>query len=160
MYNDHICNTLPVKIIKKRLEITIVNKQYLIDTNKIILEEFGKLFPSELILIGVRDEIDDIIPKVECHGNSGNEKQDLIEKASYLMAMISWSQSFLDGNKRTGVVSAIKFLRDNGYELEIKQQDEKEIRELLLDVQSSRSCLDQDIVKQFIFYNTNRIKKI
>jgi len=76
------------------------------------------------------------------------------------MRLISWSQPFLDGNKRTGIVSAIKFLRDNGYELEIKQQDEKKIRELLLDIQSSRICLDQDIIKQFIIYITNRIKKI
>ena len=138
----------------------MMDTQYLIDTNKIILEEFGKLFPNELILIGVRDEINDIIPEVECHGNSGNEKNDLIEKASYLMGLISWSQPFLDGNKRTGIVSAIKFLRNNGYELEIKQQDEKKIRELLLDIQSSRICLDQDIIKQFIIYITNRIKKI
>ena len=86
-------------------------------------------------MIGVRNEINDVIPIVEKTGIGGDEKQDLIEKASILMAVISWSQPFLDGNKRTGIVSAIKFLRDNGYELDIKEEDEKEIRNILLDIQ-------------------------
>ncbi len=87
---------------------------------------------------------------VEKTGNSGNEKKDLVEKASYLMAIISWSQPFLDGNKRTGIVSTIKFLRDNGYELEMKKEDETEIRNLLYDIQNQRTCLDQSVVKQII----------
>lgn len=48
---------------------------------------------------------------------------------------------FLDGNKRTGIISATKFLRDNGYDLEITKEDEKEIRSLLYDIQDQRTSL-------------------
>ncbi len=135
----------------------MVNKQYLIDTNRKVLKRHKKLHPDELSQIGVRNEIDDVIPMVVKTGNSGNEKKDLIEKASHLMAIISWLQPFLDGNKRTGIVSAIKFLRDSGYELEIKKEDEKEIRNLLYAIQDQRTYLDQSVVKQIIIYTTKRV---
>ena len=135
----------------------MVDTQYLIDTNRIILEEFHKKYPNLLISIGVRSEIDNIILEVEKYGNSGNDKNDLIEKASYLMGIISWSQPFLDGNKRTGIVSAIKFLRDNGYRLKIEQKDEKEIRGLLYDIQDQRTSLDKSVMKQIIIYTARRV---
>lgn len=65
---------------------------------------------------------------------------------------------FLDGNKRTGIISATKFLRDNGYDLEITKEDEKEIRSLLYDIQDQRTSLDHSVVTKFIFYITRRIK--
>jgi len=33
----------------------------------------------------------------------------------------------LDGNKRTGIISATKFLRDNGYDLEITKRMRKRL---------------------------------
>lgn len=65
---------------------------------------------------------------------------------------------FLDGNKRTGIISATKFLRDNGYDLEITKEDEKEIRSLLYDIQDQRTSLDHSVVTKIIFYITERIK--
>ena len=135
----------------------MLNKQYLIDTNRKILKRHKKLHPDESSQIGVRDEIDDVIPMVLKTGNSRNKKKDLIERASYLMGIISWLQPFLDGNKRTGMVSAIKFLRDNGYELEIKKEDEKEIRNLLYAIQDQRTSLDESVIKQIIIYTTKRV---
>jgi len=144
-------------VISKPTQNRLVDKQYLIDTNRIILEEFQKKHPSELISIGVRSEIDDIISEVEKYGHSGNDKKDLIEKAAYLMGIISWSQPFLDGNKRTGIVSAIKLLRDNGYRLKMEQKDEKEIRGLLYDIQDQRSCINKSIIEKIIIYTTRRV---
>ncbi len=135
----------------------MVDKQYLIDTNRLVLKEFQKKHPDALVSIGVRSEIDDVLLEVEKYGNSGNDKKDLIEKASYIMGIISWSQPFLDGNKRTGIVCAIKFLRDNGYRLKIEQRDEKEIRELLYNIQDRRSSLDKSIMRQIIIYTTRRV---
>ncbi len=136
----------------------MVDKQYLIDLNRKILKKWNKKHPEDLQAIGTRAEIDDIIPMVEEYDKSKNKIEDLIKKASYLMAIISWVQPFFDGNKRTGIISAIKFLYDNGYDLEIKKEDEKEIRRLLYDIQDQRTSLDSSVVTKIIFYITKRIR--
>ncbi len=137
----------------------MVDKQYLIDVNRLILKKWNILHPEDPQAMGVRGEIDNIISEVEIYDKSNNKIEDLIRKASYLMAIISWSQPFLDGNKRTGIVSAIKFLYDNGYDLNIEKQDEPEIRNLLYHVQDQRTDLDHSVVKQIIIYTTKRIMK-
>ncbi|MGI0056247.1 MAG: Fic family protein [Nitrosarchaeum sp.] len=138
----------------------MIDKQYLIALNKKILEIFAKRYPGTPNLFVVRNEIDDVLPMVESVGKSGDKKKDLIEKAAYLMAYISWAQPFGDGNKRTGWISATKFLRDNGYDLDLStSEDQKEIRSLLYDIQDERTSLDQSVVKQIIFYISKRIHK-
>ena len=134
----------------------MVNKQYLIDINRLILEKWNREHPKKPQPIGTRPEIDEVIPMVEKYDKNNNKTNDLIKKASYVMAIISWLQPFLDGNKRTGIVSAIKFLYDNGYDLNIKKQDEKEIRSLLYDIQDQRTGLDDLVIKQIIIYITKR----
>ncbi len=67
--------------------------------------------------IGTTRTIDTVIPHVDSVGNSGNKIEDLIEKAVHLMCKIAWEQPFEDGNRRTGIISATKFLRDHGYEV-------------------------------------------
>ena len=39
------------------------------------------------------------------------------------MAVIPWAQAFFDGNRRTGIIAASKFLHDNGYEFDIDPDD-------------------------------------
>jgi len=135
----------------------LVDKQYLIDLNKTLLTNWNENHPEDSQAIGTRAEIDDVIPMVEQHDKSKHKIEDLIEKASYLMAIVSWLQPFFDGNKRTGIVSAIKFLYDNGYDLRINKEDEKEIRSLLYDIQDQRTSLDSLVVTKIIFYITKRI---
>ena len=138
----------------------MVDKQYLIDLNKKILETYTKKHRGAHAPFVVRTEIDEIMPMIEKVGKSGDEKKDLIEKSAYLMASISWMQPFGDGNKRTGLISAMKFLRDNGYELEIStDEDQREIRRLLYEIQDERTSLNSLVVKQIIFYISKRISK-
>lgn len=138
----------------------MVDTQYLIDVNRLILERWNKRNPKNQQHIGARHpEIDGIIPMVEKYDKNNMKLEDLIQKASYLMAIISWSQPFLDGNKRTGIISATKFLYDNGFDLDIKKKDESEIRNLLYDIQDNRTNLDDSIVAKIIIYTTKRIKK-
>jgi prophage maintenance system killer protein len=48
------------------------------------------------------------------------------------MAAIPWTQAFFDGNRRTGIIAAGTFLRDNGYELDISTEEENaELRKML-----------------------------
>lgn len=138
-------------------EIVMVGKQYLIDTNEKILKRHHKL-TGERVWIGTTSTIDDIIPHVDGVGNSGNRKEDLIEKATNLMAKIAWEQPFEDGNRRTGVISAMQFLRDNGYELNIESgKANLEIRKMLKEIKMHRRGLYLETMEQMSFYISERI---
>jgi prophage maintenance system killer protein len=92
-------------------------------------------------------------------GNSGNRSKDLIEKAAYVMAVIPWIQAFLDGNRRTRIIAVGKFLRDNGYEIEIDPDNENlELRNMLSEIKKQSQTLNQNIMKQLSFYISKRIK--
>jgi len=138
----------------------LVDTQYLIDTNKLIIETWNEEHLNDIQPLGVRHpEIETIIPLVEEYDKSNLKLEDLIRKASYLMAIISWVQPFYDGNKRTGIISGTKFLRDNGLELNIEKKDEPELRNLLYDIQDQRTSLDHSVVTKIIIYTTKRIQK-
>jgi prophage maintenance system killer protein len=77
------------------------------------------------------------------------------------MAVIPWAQVFFDGNRRTGIISASKFLRDNGYELDIDPENENlELRGMLSEIKKQSQTLNQDIMKQMSFYISKRIKPL
>lgn len=134
-----------------------IDEDYLIETNEKILKRHYKL-TGEQVWIGTTSTIDVIIPHVDGVGNSGNKKEDLIEKATNLMAKIAWEQPFEDGNRRTGIVSAIKFLRDNGYDLDIESgPGNLKIRELLKEIKIHRRGLHVKTMDQMSFYISERI---
>jgi len=110
------------------------------------------------VWIGTTNTIDDIIPHVDNVGNSGSRKEDLVEKATNLMAKIAWAQPFEDGNRRTGIISTMKFLHDNGYELNIESgQGNLEIREMLKEIKMHMRGLHIETMNQMSFYISKRI---
>ena len=136
----------------------MIDKQYLIETNVKILKRHERL-TGEKVWIGTTKTIDDIIPKIDSVGNSGNRKDDLIEKATHIIAFIPWAQPFEDGNRRTAIISATKFLHDNGYELGIESGKENlEIRKMVSEIKKYRRGLNADIMNQLSFYIAKRIK--
>ena len=137
-----------------------LDNQYLIDTNKKILKRHAKIKKVKVYIEATKN-IDLVIPKVNSVGNSGNIKEDLIEKAAYMIAVIPWAQAFFDGNRRTGIIAAGKFLHDNGYELDIDPEDENlELREMLSEIKKHSRTLNQNIMKQLSFYISKRIKPL
>jgi len=135
-----------------------LDTQYLIDTNRKILERHAKKHKVK-VYIETTKNIDLVIPKVNSVGNSGNRKEDLIEKTTCIMAVIPWAQAFFDGNRRTGIIAAGKFLRDNGYELDIDPEDENlELREMLSEIKKHALDLEPNIMKKMSFYISKRIK--
>ena len=102
-----------------------------------------------------------VFPMINSVGNSGNKKEDLIEKAACIMTVIPWTQAFFDGNRRTGIIAAGKFLHDNGYELDIDPEDENlELRNMLSEIKKQSQTLSQDIMKQMSFYVSKRIRPL
>ena len=101
-------------------------------------------------MVETTKSIDQIIPMVNSVGNSGNQRDDLVEKATCMMAMVTWAQPFFDGN-RTGIVAAIKFLRDNGY-VDIDPKEENlELRCMLSEIKKHASGLEPRIMGQCLF---------
>ena len=135
-----------------------LDNQYLIDTNEKILKRHAQIKKAR-VWIETTKNIDVVIPKVNSVGNSGNRTEDLIEKAACIMAVVPWAQAFFDGNRRTGIIAAGKFLHDNGYELDIDPEDENlELRDMLSEIKKHRRDLEPNIMKQMSFYISKRIK--
>ena len=137
-----------------------LDEQYLIDLNEKILKRHARI-KNVRVYIETTKNIDLVIPTVNSIGNSGNRKEDLIEKTACIMAVIPWAQVFFDGNRRTGIIAASKFLRDNGYELDIDPENENlELRDMLSEIKKQSQTLNQDIMKQLSFYISKRIKPL
>jgi prophage maintenance system killer protein len=86
-------------------------------------------------------------------GNFGNKREDVVEKATHLMAKITHAQPFEDGNRRTGIISAMQFLRDNGYELEIESgQANLDIRKMLKEIKMHMRGLHKETRTDFFLY--------
>lgn len=131
-----------------------IQKQDVLEINKKVINDWNKKHQDQVEKFAFGD-IDQVIKIVNSFGNSGNYKMDAIEKASYLLGVVSWSQLFSDGNKRTAFVSAIKFLQRNGYDLNVKSHDEKkELAGLLYEIQEERSQLNSLTMKKIINFVT------
>lgn len=138
-----------------------LDEQYLIETNEQVLQNHKKLTGQQVWIEVIPKNITRVFPKVNSVGNSGNKEDDLIEKATCIIAVIPWTQAFFDGNRRTGIIAAGTFLRDNGYDLDINPKDENlELRELLSKIKKHYADLEPSIMKQLSFYISKRIKPL
>lgn len=136
-----------------------INVQYLIETNDQLLRKH-KEKTGESVYIGIiQKNLDESLEMINAVGNSGNKQQDLIEMATRILAIITLKQPFLDGNRRTGIIATGKFLRDNGYDLDISPEEENSLRYMLKKFKEKMSTLDQNIVEQLSFYISKRMKE-
>ena len=137
-----------------------IDENFLIETNEKILLREKKRTDKEVHIETVPQNLAKVFPKVNEYGTSGNIEQDLIQKATAIMAVIPWSQAFFDGNRRTSIVAAGTFLRDNGYELDISPDDENtELRSMLSEIKKHQRDLEPTIMKKLFLYISERMKK-
>ena len=142
------------------MKIAKLEKQVMIDTNRSVVEDWKKRHPESLDEFGIRlYELDSVLEIIDEVGNEQNLLDALIIKAAHVMGVISWSQPFTAGNKRTGVLVAATFLYDNGYDLKIREVDEPLLRKALYDIQLSRSELDSTITSDLVLYISKGISK-
>ncbi len=78
--------------------------------------------------------------------------ESIYEKAAVLAYSIIINHPFVDGNKRTGMHSALTFLELNGYEVTLSQ---KMVGQIALDVVNKKMDLD-NITSVFKKYSTRR----
>jgi len=137
-----------------------INEQYLTETNEQILLRHKKR-TSEPVYIGViQKNMDETLFMINNVGNSGNKKQDLLEIATHILGVITLKQPFLDGNRRTGIIAVGKFLRDNGYDLDIDPEEVNlELRSMLRKTKDQLLTLNHEVTKQLSFYISERMKE-
>ncbi|MBP0120562.1 MAG: type II toxin-antitoxin system death-on-curing family toxin [Nitrosarchaeum sp.] len=124
-----------------------IDENFLIEINKKILLREKERTGKEVVIEAVPQNLAQVFPKVSEYGTSGNTEQDLIQKATAIMAAIPWLQAFFDGNRRTSIVAAGTFLRDNGYELDISSEEENiELREMLIEIKKHQRDLEPTIM--------------
>jgi|GEM_PF-702425 len=137
-----------------------IDENFLIEINKKILLREKERTGKEVVIEAVPQNLAQVFPKVSEYGTSGNTEQDLIQKATAIMAAIPWLQAFFDGNRRTSIVAAGTFLRDNGYELDISSEEENiELREMLIEIKKHQRDLEPTIMKQLFLYISERMNK-
>ena len=136
-----------------------IDEQYLIETNEQILEDYRRLTGKPVYIEVFPDNMTVVFPKINSYGNSGNKENDLVEKAACIMAVLPWKQVFMDGNRRTGIIAAGTFLRDNGYDLGIDPTDDNlELRELLGEIKKHDRDLEPNLMKKLFLYISKRMK--
>ncbi|MCE9652516.1 MAG: type II toxin-antitoxin system death-on-curing family toxin [Nitrosarchaeum sp.] len=137
-----------------------LDNQYLIETNEQVLLRHKKR-TGESVYIGViQKNMDEVLPMINDVSNSENKEQDLIEKAARILGVIILKQPFMDGNRRTGIIAAGKFLRDNGYDLDIDPEGENlELRSMLRRIKDRMSTLNPEVIGQLSFYISKRMKE-
>lgn len=124
-----------------------IDENFLIEINKKILLREKERTGKEVVIEAVPQNLAQVFPKVSEYGTSGNTEQDLIQKATAIMAAIPWLQAFFDGNRRTSIVAAGTFLRDNGYELDISSEEENiELRKMLIEIKKHQRDLEPTIM--------------
>lgn len=129
-----------------------IHEQYLTETNEQVLLRH-KEKTGEPVYIGViQKNMDEVLPMINNVGNSGNKEQDLLEISTHILGVIAWKQPFMDGNRRTGIIAASKFLRDNGYDLDIEPEGENlKLRSMLRKLKGQILTLNHEAIGQLSF---------
>ena len=137
-----------------------IHEQYLTETNEQILLRHKKR-TSEPVYIGViQKNMDEVLFMINNVGNSGNKEQDVLEIATHILGVITLKQPFLDGNRRTGIIAAGKFLRDNGYDFDIDPEEvNSELRSVLRKIKEQLLTLNQEVTEQLSFYISERMRE-
>ena len=139
-------------------ETRLFDRQYLVELNRKVLERHRRLTGKRVHVGIIENNLDEVIPQINGVGNSGSREAGLVEKAANILAFISWRQPFMDGNRRTAIVAARKFLCDNGYDLDIGPgEPSPELRELLKEVKRHFK-FHPETVEQISFYISKRIR--
>jgi prophage maintenance system killer protein len=122
----------------------------IIRDNKRLVEQRGQPFCV------IRDKLEDIFSNVNSHNNIQNKKERIIRKAAHILGGITYQQPFCEGNRETALAYTILFLRDNGFDLPLdKQEDKQEVYDLLHKT-VFKDELDPTIITEIEQYLTKR----
>jgi len=123
----------------------------IIRDNKRLVEERGLPFCV------VKDRLEDVFSNVNSHNDMPDKRERIMRKASHILGGITYRQPFCEGNRETALTHTILFLRDNGFDLPLDTQDDKqEIFDLLYRT-IFKDELDQTIITEIEQYLTRKV---
>lgn len=101
---------------------------------------------------GIRDaNLLHSIPKAICQSFSGEELYPTVyDKSSYIWYTLSQYHCFIDGNKRTALVTMIIYLNLNGYEIDFEKT---ELLKTCICIANGE--MNQDQIKEYIMKNSH-----
>jgi death-on-curing family protein len=141
-------------------KIHYVDRDKIITINQKIIQIWNQRHPEKLEFINVAtDRIDEVLGIVKNVANKLSFEEALIEKSAYLVGGLAWCQAFSGANKRTAILTCTVFLLQNGYQLNIPQNENPELRQLLFDIQEERGQLDLQVIDKIILYIRNHVSK-
>jgi len=123
------------------MRIRYLDYEILININREIISTYG-------LTHGILNEkaLESILETMKYKGSLlKSKKENLAEKAAYLLYELIAQHPFVDGNKRTALIATITFLELNGYQLEF---GEKEAEELTITIGSGK--ISHPEVRQWI----------
>ncbi|MBI3236745.1 MAG: type II toxin-antitoxin system death-on-curing family toxin [Chlamydiales bacterium] len=115
-----------------------ITLQEIIDDHTEIIDKYGGVD-------GIRDmgllasAID--MPKAEMFGESLHPS--IFDKAAAYLFHIICNHPFVDGNKRTGTMAALTFLRQNGIHIQLTEAQSLALEELVVHTASSKTNKEQ-----------------
>jgi prophage maintenance system killer protein len=137
-----------------------IHEQYLTETNEQVLLRQKERTGERVYIEVIQKNMVEVLSMINNVGNSGNKEQDLLEVATHILGVIPLKQPFMDGNRRTGIIAAGKFLRDNGYDLDIVPEEENlELILMLRRIKDQMLTLNQEVMGQMSFYISKRMKE-
>jgi len=135
-----------------------IDGQYLAAVNRWILLRQEKSGRQPYVGI-IQKNLDEVISMI-CRYVNSEAGRDLSETAARIMGTIALKQPFMDGNRRTGIIAAGKFLHDRGYDMGINPEDENlELRLMLRRIKDQALTLNQNVVGQMAFYISERMTR-
>ncbi|MDX2164830.1 MAG: type II toxin-antitoxin system death-on-curing family toxin [Gammaproteobacteria bacterium] len=119
------------------MNILFLSLEDVIDIHEDILKYYGGLK-------GLRDigMLESALKRIDFHQNYSN-LTDLFETAALLAEALAQGHVFVDGNKRTALVSMYNFLLLNGYRL---TSPEQETEDMIVEI-AQRNISSEDLVK-------------
>jgi len=114
--------------------VNIPTREYIIDSNRLLIFESGGEFtePDNLIF---PEKLDWVLDAIQYPIFDTEIYPSILEKAAILSWKINQGHVFYDGNKRTSTFMLQIFLRSNGFDLDISDE---EFVELALNVATSQ----------------------
>lgn len=143
------------------MKIKYVERSFITELNKKIIEEWNSRHPELSEFVSASEaRLDEVLHTVDEVGSKLEIKDQLMVKAAYLLGGLSWIQAFSGGNKRTAILSTTIFLRRNGLNIIFPREEQRELRQLLFEIQEDRGQLQQVIIDKLILYIRRNIKSI
>lgn len=143
------------------MKIKYVERSFITELNKKIIEEWNSRHPELSEFVSASEaRLDEVLHTVDEVGSKLEIKDQLMVKAAYLLGGLSWIQAFSGGNKRTAILSTTIFLRRNGLNIIFPREEQRELRQLLFEIQEDRGQLQQVIIDKLILYIRRNIKSL